>query len=100
MQPRHARVTRDSVEGMRNGRKRTSGCAGEYVDTFPDQPTGEASVAADASLGHLVHLFTGLGVTLYVVGRGGDDHSRRIDLCGRFAELEMRDRRFMLLRVW
>src|ERR1700730_6035559 len=100
MQPRDARVTPDSIKRMRNARKRTSGCAGEYVDTFPDQPTGEASVAPDASLGHLVHLFAGLGVMLYVVGRGGDDHSRRIDLCGRFAKLEMRDRRFILLRVW
>jgi hypothetical protein len=72
MQTRDADVTPDSIERMRDAGKRTSGCAGEYVDTFPDQPTGEASVAPDARLGHLVHRFAGLGVMLYIVGRSGD----------------------------
>src|SRR5437879_5690800 len=100
MQARNARITPDSVKGMRNAGKRTSGCAGERVDTFPDQTTGKAGVAPDASLGHLVHRFAGTRVTLNVVGCGSDDHPSGVDFCGCFAELEMRDRRFALLHVW
>src|ERR1700733_11210664 len=100
MQTRDARVTPDSIKRMRDAGKRTAVCAGEYVDTFPDQTAGKSGVAPDARLGHLVHRFAGLGVMPYIVGRGGNDHSRGVDLCGCFAELEMRDRCFTLLRIW
>ena len=87
MQTRDARVVPNSIERMRDVCKRAAACAGENVDTFPDEATSEAGVAPDASLGYLFHHHVRLCMTFYFVGGVGDDHPRGVDLGGCFAHL-------------
>jgi hypothetical protein len=80
-----ARVVPNSIERMSNVGKRTSACASEDVDTFPNEATGEAGVAPDTRLGYRFHHAPSLRVTFYLVGGVGDDYAGSIDLGGCFA---------------